>query len=535
MKKCASPDHPFCTQWVTPGDTVCAAQHLQPLAIPAAATDNTALTAAWATLTATAATATTPLTTTTPSLPAAGLPASTVTTTTPLAAPAPPADHARSSTAPGTSGPSAREPARPRLDTALPHLHFSGFDPRAAGGRQTLKVELLGMVAEMGTQLELSLRCELLPEGRAEHIFVRTTRGHWRPVLLEFSSKNREHGQYRMDIEVKYLFGGKISRKWVCTPVLLVPRIDASLADIHQIFLARHKNVKVMVDDASIAKISGYQNADNLDISSKNASIAHLDFNPPKGKIDVGFTSIAWDEDLLEIDVSQPQGDHPQPCNLACLSNAALNPQQIHLFALEQTILGRYELLDPLADILLAHYRGALPDENGLTRRISARHALIRHVDNHFEIEDISRYGLLIDGKWPGKEKPCTLKPGMKIELTASFKHIVTLQVLALAPQALVLQRLEPEAHGEMFFVLAPEQAMPHTLPHWPASLPRLYHLHGGFWHFDPETHKTTALTAAIGMSSLHGASVLQGLAGNYQFVSHAYPEQRALADSATA
>lgn len=467
MKKCANPDHPHCTQWVAPGDNVCAAQHPQP-------------------------------------------------------------------------GASALAPDAPRarLQTALPHLHFSGFDPRAAGGRQTLKIELLGMVAEMGTQLELSLRCELLRGGSAEHVFVRTTRGHWRPVLLEFSSKNREHGQYRMDIEVKYLFGGKISRKWVCTPVLLVPRRDASMADIHQTFLARHKNVKVMVDDGSIAKISGYQMADQLDIQTRNASIAQLDFSAPKGKIDVGFTSIAWDEDLLEIDLNQVQGDHPQPCTMACLSNSVLNPRQIHLFALDQTILGRFESGQPQADLLLAHYHADGPREDGLTRRISARHALIRHVDQHFEIEDISRYGLLIDGKWPGKEKPCTLKAGMLIELTASFKHIVRLQVVALAAHALVLQRLEEAAHGETYYLLAPEQALSqngqgnqNTQSHWPTNLPRLFHLHGGFWHLDAQTQKTTALTAAIGMGGMQGDAQLQGLGGSYQFTSHAwsdYPEHPA-------
>ena len=504
MKKCANPDHPHCTQWVAPGDLVCAAQHPQP---PATAPE--------------------PSRHATVEMAAAGLLRATGTGN------AQPSPLRGQTQGPGHSeapvAASSAEPSRPRLQTALPHLHFSGFDPRAAGGRQTLKIELLGMVAEMGTQLELSLHCELLPKGSAEHVFVRTTRGHWRPVLLEFSSKNREHGQYRMDIEVKYLFGGKINRKWVCTPVLLVPRRDASMADIHQIFMARHKNVKLMVDDASIAKISGYQMADQLDITAKNASIAQLDLTVPKGKIDIGFTSIAWDEDLLEIDLSQPQDDHPQPCAVACLANSTLSPRRLHLLALDQTILGRFESVDPLADILLAHYRNGNPDPEGLTRRISARHALIRHVDNHFEIEDISRYGLLIDGKWPGKEKPCTLKAGMQIEFTASFKQIVKLQVVAQAAHALVLQRLESEAHAETYYLLVPGQPVTQALANWPASLPQLFHLHGGFWHLDPESHKTTPLTAAIGMSGMNHGSHLQGLAGSYQFTSQAYPEQMAL------
>ncbi len=480
MKKCANPDHPYCTQWVSPNAAVCAAQHPQPVAETFQQVQQTVAE---------------------------------------QAARTEKRQEAKPSPASAIALPDAGMPKRRALDSALPHLHFSGFDPRASGGRQTLKIELLGMAAEVGTQLELSLHSALLPNGRAEHIFVRTTRGHWRPVLLEFSSKNREHGQYRMDIELKYLFGGQISRKWVCTPVLLVPRRDASLADIHQIFLSHHKNVKVVVDDASIAKISGYQMADQLDISAKNASIAQLDFNAPKGKVDIGFTSIAWDEDLLEIDLSDQHKHHPEPCNLACLSNSQLTPRALHLFALEQTILGRFETQDPVADLLLAHYRVQGVDNAGLTRRISARHAAIRYIDNRFEIEDISRYGLIIDGKWPGKAKPCILKMGMKIELTASFKNIVALQVVMQTAHALVLQRTENAAFGETYYLLAPDKAIEPETMQWPQKLPLLFHQHGGFWHFDQDSKKMTALTAGASLSSL------QGLAGAYQFISQALPD----------
>lgn len=484
MNKCASPDHPYCTQWVAPNATHCAAQHPQPVAVETLATEEAK--------------------------------AQNETREQVLRQAA---STQVGSTQVGSTQVGHQVPKRRQNDNALPHLHFSGYDPRASGGRQTLKIELLGMAAELGTQLELSLHSELLPNGIAEHIFVRTTRGHWRPVLLEFSSKNREHGQYRMDIELKYLFGGKVSRKWVCTPVLLLPRRDASLADIHRIFLSHHKNVKVVVDDASIAKISGYQIADQLDISAKNASVAQLDFTPPKGKIDIGFTSIAWDEDLLEIDLSHLHTRHPEPCNLACLANSQLTPRALHLFALEQTILGRFEVQDPVADLLLAHYRTQGVDNTGLTRRISARHAVIRYVENRFEIEDLSRYGLLIDGKWPGKAKPCTLKTGMKIELTASFKNIVVLQVLAQTSHALVLQRMENAAFSETYYLLAPDQAIGPPPQNWPQKLPLLFHQHGGFWHIDQTNQKITALTAAASLSSL------QGLAGAYQFVSQALPD----------
>lgn len=524
MKKCTHPDHPHCTQWVAPGSLACAGGHVQPVAADALATRQVTLAGVPA-----ASIGVAPPKVANPAMPGMAVAGMTVTDTKARNVPSPnipvinpptPAELSPADLPPATNKP------RAGLETSLPFLHFSGFDPRAAGGRQTLKIELLGMVADTGTQLELSLRSELLSDRVAEHVFVRTTRGYWRPVLLEFSSKNREHGQYRIDIELKYLFGGKISRKWVCTPVLLVPRPDATLADIHQIFMGRHKNVKVMVDDASIAKISGYQMADQLDISSKNASIAQLDFSAPKGKIDVGFTSIAWDEDLLEIDLAHHGSGHPQPCNEACLSNPLGQPRAIRLFAKPELVLGRLETIDPAADILLAHYREGRQETGGLTRRISLRHAVIHYIEAHFEIEDISRYGLLIDGKWPGKLHRTRLQAGMVLELTASFKQIVRLQVRLAASHALVLQRMEADANQEILYVLAPEQPVAARPQNWPEDLPCLFHQHGGFWQLDAEQNKPLALTSLGSFGSFGNLGKLAGAAGQYRFAEQAYPHQ---------
>ncbi|UUZ49202.1 hypothetical protein LP420_01790 [Massilia sp. B-10] len=41
----------------------------------------------------------------------------------------------------------------------------------------------------------------------------------------------------------------------MATLVILVPRPDATLSEIHQTFLSTHKNVRVMADDASIARV----------------------------------------------------------------------------------------------------------------------------------------------------------------------------------------------------------------------------------------------------------------------------------------
>jgi hypothetical protein len=67
-----------------------------------------------------------------------------------------------------------------------------------------------------------------------------------------------------------------------------------------------------MADDASIARVSA-QGGDSLDIdvTARNAGIAHLDLNAPAGKVDLGFSTIAWDEDLIEIDMPQAAALHP--------------------------------------------------------------------------------------------------------------------------------------------------------------------------------------------------------------------------------
>jgi hypothetical protein len=512
MKKCASPDHPFCTQWVKPGESVCASNHPQPLA---------------------SAISREPLNREQVLRAASMRPRAFVA---------------------ADDGPSAAPLNGVKPDAGQPHLHLSGFDPRAAGGRQIIKIELMGMPAEAGAQMEMTLLSDLIPGGSARHVFVRATSGHWRPVVAEFSSKNKEHGQYRMEVELKHKSRIPTNQRWVCTPVILVPRPDASLTDIHQIFLGTHKNVKVVVDDASIAKLSGYapsNSGGDIDITATNASIAHVDLSAPKGKVDVGFSTIAWDEDLIEIDVSSAIGSHPHLSHSACLvapaapraksapaagagPNAGSHAStatpagagaHLRLFALAQCTLGRFQQIDPEADILLAHYSANGPESEGLTRRISARHAIIRRTGGGFEIEDVSRYGILLDDKWPGKSKPSPLRTGMKIELSASFKNVATLQVAALLPHALILRRQDAGAQAESLYLIAPElrPELPHgfQLPRTMAGLPLLFHHHGGFWHLDPDSGKETALTPGMALTSLRGISP------GSQFEGAPYPDCR--------
>lgn len=428
MKKCSDPEHPYCTQWVLPGERACSSGHPQPL-------------------------------------------------------------------------PALLDDELPPHTPPLPHLHISGFDPRAAGGRQTIKVELRGMPEDAPAAISMVLASALFPGGVSRHAFERNLQGHWRPQFVEFSSRDKEHGQYRIEAELRCSHGDHVHRRWVCTLIILVPRPDASLTDIHQTFLATHKNVSVSADDGSIARVRAQAGGGRLDIgvTARNASIARLDLDARHGKVAVGFSSIAWDEDLIEIDVpEQPDAPlrHPHPSASGVIVTpvaSAETPRQLRLFAAEQFILGRDDPHGDEAHIRLAHFNGAGRDAEGLTRRLSARHALIRRSAGGFEIEDVSRYGLLVDGAWPGKHQPVPLRLGTRIELTASVRGIVHLLVSALLPTGLVMHREDDGAHEECFVLLAPgrhpgpDDPPPQRLPR-AAGLPLLFHDHGGFWRINPAT-----------------------------------------------
>ncbi|NHZ66558.1 FHA domain-containing protein [Massilia genomosp. 1] len=432
--------------------------------------------------------------------------------------------------------PSAKPDAAPLAypDQALPalqrpHLHISGFDPRAAGGRQAIKVELRGMPPDSAPLVTMQLQSALIAQGNARHAFVRTLRGDWRPLFIEFSSRDKEHGQYRIEVELFNLHDGRIRHKWVCTLVILVPRPDATLTEIHQTFLSTHKNVRVMADDASIARVNAQSGGGRLDIDvhARNASIAHVNLDAKQGKVDMGFSTIAWDEDLIEIDVPAHAEPHPHPTACACLVNAAPEPgaqRQVRLFAMPECVLGRFELYDPDADVLLTHFGDDGQDRDGLTRRLSGRHAVIRRGMNGFEIEDVSRYGILLDGVWPGKNKPVPLRLGMRIELSASIKGIVVLSVTAVMPHGVIVHRIDQGAHAECFYFLEPGKhpgfpVAPFGAAPRAAVMPVLYHQNGGFWHLDPATGKETALSPGAPLDRL------TQFARHTRFASESYPE----------
>lgn len=394
-----------------------------------------------------------------------------------------------------------------------PHLHVSGFDPRAAGGRQAIKVELRGMPAGAAPQVAMQLQSALVAQGGSRHTFARTMRGDWRPVYIEFSSRGKEHGQYQIDVELSSQADGRIANRWACTMVILVPRADATLTEIHQTFLSTHKNVRVIADDASIAKVNAHTGGGRLDIdvTARNASIAHLNLDAGAGKVDLGFSTIAWDEDLIEIDLPAQAEPHPHPGSSASLVNAAPEAgaqRQVRLFALGECVLGRWEQYDPEADVLLAHFGDDGQQRSGLTRRLSGRHAVIRRGRAGFEIEDVSRYGILLDGVWPGKDKPVPLRLGMRIELTASIKGVVVLSVSALLPHGVILHRIDQGEFAECFYFLEPGRHPGFPLAAYPAepraaAMPLLFHQHGGFWHLDPVTGVETALSPGAALERL--------------------------------
>jgi hypothetical protein len=500
MKKCSNAQHPHCTYWVMPGEQACDGGHAQ--AEPSSFDLLSALRSS----------------------------RSGSSGTVLDAAPADPA-------MPATPSPTSYARPLQRAQSERPQLHISGFDPRAAGGRQTLKMELRGMPEACAPQLALQLQSDLIPNGASRQQFVRATSGEWRPVFVEFSSRGKEHGQYQISIELLSSHAGMASRKWVCTFVILVPRLDATLTEIHRIFLSTHKNVRVMADDASIARVSA-QGGESLDIdvTARNAGIAHLDLNAPAGKVDMGFTTIAWDEDLIEIDMPLTAAMHPHPSRAASLVNAAPEAgaqRQIRMFAMDECVLGRFELVDPESDVLLTHYSADGQETNGLTRRLSGRHAVIRRSGQGFEIEDVSRYGILLDGVWPGKHKPTALRLGMRIEFSASIKGIVVLAVSAIMPHGVILHRIDHGANAECFYLLAPETHPGYPLksfaaaPH-AAALPLLLHRDGGFWHLDQLTGKETALGPTVSLDKL------SRIPRHNRFASDPYPEHWIIRTGAT-
>ncbi|WP_170133464.1 FHA domain-containing protein [Undibacterium pigrum] len=461
MKKCQAPDHPYCTHWVAEGEAVCAAGHAQK------------------------------------SLQARSDP-----------------QRLELLNASAGSLTQNREASAP----VNLHLHFSGYDPRAAGGRLTVKLDLRGKLPPEVSVLEVQLRSELVPAAVSRQRLQRTVSGQWQPLLISFSSKNKEHGQYPLEVILSHEQVSRARRKWICTSVIFVPRADASLTEIHSVFLAAQKNVRVVAEDGAIATLSGLgqssgyaQGNMNIEINAKDASIAKLDMLPPTGKYEIAMGTIAWDEELIEVDatpeiasttssirpaktITAPVQLLAKPAATANIISASLIAEQsrrnqtIRLFARDEWVLGRMEE-KPGADILLSHKAGNAVESARLTRRISARHAIIRRKGEGAEIVDVSRYGTLLDGISMEKDQAYALRAGMQIEFCASVRGITRLQVMAILPHLIILASADGGPDTELLYLIKPE-IEPVSAPVSAdttamTALPLLFHFQGNFWHRD--------------------------------------------------
>ncbi|MBC3832592.1 FHA domain-containing protein [Undibacterium amnicola] len=452
------------------------------------------------------------------------------------------------------------------LTTVQPYLRFSGYDPRAAGGRQTLKLELPEDFEPGLQQISLTCRSELIAQSGSVHQLLRSPAGIWPPILLSFSTKTREHGQYPLEIHLTYHDAAGEPHLWVCTSTILLPRANASLSEIHQVFLAAQKQYRVHAEDGAIAKLSGFQPAGigmhanlDVDIYAKDAAIAQLDFNAldsaggDQGKYAIGLSSIAWREVLIELavpasslnlpvtparqDLMKPDSTNSATKSITNLvTNSTTNSVRnsttyraslvaknranavpFHLLALDEWCLGRQDGSRQNADIQLQHLTES-GQKQVLTKRISSRHAIIRRQDARVEITDVSRYGLLVDGVILEKYHPMPLFVGMRLELSASFKGLVELRVAAIFPHAVILQRIVGGNVVALFYLLNPEQRpevgtsdsmptlMPTLMPNKMATNENLlfFHQHGQFWYHDPHSLQDSVLDPSIELAGLH-------------------------------
>ena len=523
MKKCQAPDHPHCTQWVMDGEAACRSGHVQLEQLDGRRQELLNLSAS-----------------------------SLTQVMKPQAAVASPASVLATTLA------STLTTAHAALSGL--HLHFSGYDPRAAGGRQTIRLELCGNLPPDIKLIKVQLRSDLLAAGDNQQRLLRAASGQWQPLLLSFTSKNKEHGQYPLEVILSYEQDGQARRKWTCTSVIFVPRSDISLTEINSVFLAAQKNIKLMAEDGAIATLSGFAQSHaatpgntNIEINAKDAAIATMDMQPPSGKYEIALGNIAWDEELIEIEakpasvVAKPEPmscltsiqtglDRKNPviakptakAAIAAIKSASLIGAQsqpysnIRLFARDEWVLGRLEKQHSQADILLSPHGSNAAENASLSRRISARHAIIRRnaglADSLPTITDISRYGILLDGISPEKDQPHALQAGMQIEFCASFRGIVKLQVLAIQPHLIILGDVDAVAGSQLIYLLQTEtRPLAKSTPNLP--LPDIFHFHHEFWHRDALTAKETRLDA---QADLRGMSLLPPAC---RYSSLAYPD----------
>jgi len=183
-------------------------------------------------------------------------------------------------------------------------------------------------------------------------------------------------------------------------------------------------------------------------------------------------------EPVISSDPPAPAIDTANPRRVPQTANRAtfhLNTQTVRVFALDSVVFGRWIAEgNAQADILLKAADPAQQD------RVSARHFLIHHGPAGFNLEDVSRTGLRVNGQWSEIPAPVPLGAGASIDLTRSMRGVIRLQVRALCKHALYLAHQDRD--NELFVLLLPETPAGEPPSDWNPALPWLWHHQGGFW-----------------------------------------------------
>ncbi|WMW80810.1 FHA domain-containing protein [Undibacterium cyanobacteriorum] len=375
--------------------------------------------------------------------------------------------------------------ATPRLNAPQDFkIRLSAYDPRAVGGRQVVRLSLPIHFAHHYEELELRVRCDLLPLKVSQYRFIRALNREWQSVLLSFSSRDKEHGQYPLELELRaHAFDAQhdsnlsCRQRWLSHSILFLPRSNASLSEIHQVFLHSQKNVRVIAEDGAIARVQHGATASaqtQLDVVARDGALAqvHIETDRSNGIQESSPGYLAWDEALVEVAVqvkvaTQNQADGPAevevtPSRASNLSHASTHeraaprgPLEMHsekklaveklacrvdyhhrirhhhlsVIAAEQWRFGRTSSSDPtstptlekqIQDIVLEH------------PRISAVHAEILCQQEQFFIRDHSRFGVSVQGQRLVKAQPHVLGVGDRLDFCASFPGQLEWQVVAL-------------------------------------------------------------------------------------------------------
>ncbi|TXI95975.1 MAG: FHA domain-containing protein [Burkholderiaceae bacterium] len=351
-----------------------------------------------------------------------------------------------------------------------PHarLRLSAYDPRAVGGRQVVRLSLATEFAQDAEELELRVRCDLLPMKVGQYRFIRALNREWQSVLLSFSSRDKEHGQYPLELELRAhaRVGGVtepvIKRRWLCHSILFLPRSDASLSEIHQVFLSSQKQVRVLAEDGAIARVQHGASAGNqlqVDVVARDGALAQVQLDPPhRGAIQESTPGyLAWDEALVELAVKRlPHSPpstikpSPSPASSTFLSLAARDassevkklPQQfdvVHRIRHHRLRVLAADVWEFGRDLASSSPQSAANTPAPVVHhirlhhpRISGVHADITVEQGRFVLRDHSRFGISVDGQRVQKDQAHILKESELIDLCSSFPDQIVWQVVAL-------------------------------------------------------------------------------------------------------